>query len=59
MAFLANNHRDRRVLAVILSSAELTNSGMGGLRSPSSSPLNAGDFCLESHPSDIEDAATA
>jgi hypothetical protein len=59
MAFLANNHRDRRVLAVILSSTELTNSDMGGLCSTSRSPLDAGDFCLESRPSCIQNAATA
>jgi len=53
-----DNHRHRRVLAGILSSAQLTNSGVGGLCSSSDSP-HSGDFRLESRPSDLQNAATA
>ncbi len=39
--------------------AKLTNGGMGGLCSTSSGSPHSSDFCFESHPSNLQNAATA
>jgi hypothetical protein len=63
MAFLADSHWDWRLLAVVLSSgissAELPNSDLGCLRIPSSGSPHSSDLCLESPPSNVQNAATA
>ena len=58
-AFWANSARDSRVLGGILSSAELTGSGMDGVCGTSRSSISPVNFCLESLPCSIQNAAIA
>ena len=58
VAFFADNHRHRRVLAGVLSGAQLTNGSVGRLRSSSSYSPHPDNCCLESHSSNHQNAAT-
>ena len=60
VAFFVDNDWNRSVLAGALSSSQLTNGGMGGgaRRSSSDSP-DPGNFYLELHPSNRQDATNA
>jgi len=59
VAFWADSARDSRVLGGILSNAELTGGGIDGLCGTSSSSTSAVNFCLESLPCSIQNAAIA